>query len=73
MKSLLLAFVLALPLAARPDDTFLIRGATVHPVAGPEIQNGAVLVRDGKIIGIGRNLAAPKGVRVIDAKGLRLS
>ena len=72
MKSLLLAFVLALPLAAGPDDTFLIRGATVHPVAGPEIQNGAVLVRDGKIIGIGRNLAAPKGVRVIDAKGLHV-
>ncbi len=57
---------------AASDDTFLIRNATVHPVAAPEIQNGSVLVRDGKIIGIGKNLAQPKGVRVIDAKGLHV-
>ena len=34
-----------------PTTRFLIRGATVHPVSGPEIQNGSVLVRDGKIVG----------------------
>src|SRR5262249_51968453 len=55
-----------------PDDTFLIRGATVHPVASAEIQNGSVLVKDGKIIGVGRNLAAPKGVRIVEGKGLHV-
>ncbi len=60
------------PAGAATDDTFLIRNATVHPVAAPEIQNGSVLVRDGKIIGVGKNLAQPKGVRVIDAKGLHV-
>src|SRR5260370_37249063 len=70
----ILAFLAActLPLLAASDDSFLLRGATVHPVTGAEIQNGSVLVRDGKIIGVGKNLAAPKGIRVIEAKGLHV-
>src|SRR5258708_19760321 len=70
----ILAFLAActLPLLAVCDDSFLLRGATVHPVVGTEIQNGSVLVRDGKIIGVGKNLAAPKGIRVIEAKGLHV-
>lgn len=67
-----LFFVAAASLFAASDDSFLIRNATVHPVTGPDIQNGSVLVRDGKIIGVGKNLTAPKGVRVIDAKGLHV-
>jgi imidazolonepropionase-like amidohydrolase len=73
MKSVLAFLVVStLPLLAAADDTFLIRGATVHPVAGAEIQNGSVLVRDGKITGVGKNLAAPKGVRIIEGKGLHV-
>src|SRR5438105_5354036 len=72
MKSIAFAFLFAIPLAAGPDDTFLIRGATVHPVASAEIQNGSVMVRDGKIVGVGRNLAPPKGIRIIEGKGLHV-
>ncbi len=72
MKILVSLLVSTLPLLAAADDTFLIRNATVHPVTGAEIQNGSVLVRDGKIIGVGKNLSAPKGVKVIDAKGLHV-
>jgi imidazolonepropionase-like amidohydrolase len=72
MKSLVIAFLLTLPLAAADDDSFLIRGATVHPVASAEIQNGSVLVQNGKIVGIGRNIAAPKGTRIIEGKGLHV-
>jgi imidazolonepropionase-like amidohydrolase len=72
MRVLAILLLSMLPLAAGADDSFLIRGATVHPVAAPEIQNGSVLVRDGRIIGVGRNLSAPKGVRVIEAKGLHI-
>jgi imidazolonepropionase-like amidohydrolase len=54
------------------DDTLLIRGATIHPVTAPEIQNGSILVRDGKITGVGKNLAAPKGAKIIEAKGLHV-
>jgi imidazolonepropionase-like amidohydrolase len=72
MKSLVMAFLLTLPLAASDDDSFLIRGATVHPVASAEIQNGSVLVQNGKIVGIGRNIAAPKGTRIVEGKGLHV-
>jgi len=72
MRALIFACLLTVPLLAGDDDTFLIRGATVHPVASAEIQNGSVLVKDGKIVGVGRNLAAPKGVRIIEGKGLHV-
>src|SRR5579864_9471870 len=72
MKVLGFLLVATVSLWAASDDTFLIRNATVHPVTGPEIQGGSVLVRDGKIIGVGRNLAAPKGVRVVEGKGLHV-
>ncbi len=60
--------------AATPgaDDSFFIKGATVHTLAGADIENGSVLVRNGKIIGVGKNLAVPKDVKVIDGKGLQV-
>ena len=68
-----LAIVLAFsPLRAATGDAVLLRGATVHPVSGPDIPNGSVLVRDGKIAEVGERIAAPRGVRVIELKGLHL-
>jgi hypothetical protein len=71
MKTLACFILATLPLIAA-DDSFMIRGATVHPVSSPEIQNGSILVRDGKIVGVGRNLAIPKGVKVIEGKGMHV-
>lgn len=68
----LLCVAFAAAAFAASDDSFVIRNATVHPVTGPEIQNGSVLVRDGKIIGVGKNLSVPKGIRVIEGKGLHV-
>ncbi|MBZ5611621.1 MAG: amidohydrolase family protein [Acidobacteriia bacterium] len=73
MKSIAFAFLFAAAaLVAGDDDTFLIRGATVHPVASAEIVDGFVLVRDGKIAGVGRVFTPPKGMRVIEGKGLHV-
>lgn len=53
-------------------QSVLIRGATVHTVSGADIPNGSVLVRDGKIAEVGPIPKVPKGVRIIEAKGLHL-
>ncbi|MGI8989358.1 MAG: amidohydrolase family protein [Bryobacteraceae bacterium] len=62
----------AFPLFAGSDDSFFLRGATIHTVSGADIPNGSILVRDGKIAGVGQKLAIPKDLRVIDGKGLQV-
>jgi imidazolonepropionase-like amidohydrolase len=54
------------PPASRPT---VIRNATVLTAAGPVIENGAVLLRDGKVAAVGRTVNAPADAVVIDASG----
>ena len=55
--------------AGAQDDAILVRGGTVHTAAGAPISNGSVLIRAGKIVAVGANVAAPSGARIIDATG----
>ena len=50
-------------------QTIAITGGTVYPVSGPKIDNGTVIIRDGKIVAVGANLAIPAGAQRIDATG----
>ncbi len=52
-----------------PAPTILIRNATVMTVTNGTIENGSVLVRDGKIAAVGREVSAPADATVIDAAG----
>lgn len=52
-----------------PSRTTLIRNATVLTGTGEEIRGGSVLLRDGKIAGVGPNLDVPADAVVIDAAG----
>ena len=51
------------------NERLAIVGATLHPVTGPEIENGVLLVSDGRIVALGAGLAIPSGARVLDASG----
>jgi len=53
----------------REDRITLIRGATIMTASHGTIENGSVLIRDGKIADVGPNLSAPGGARVVDGTG----
>ena len=59
----------ALASAQSDGGSFMLRGGTIHTISGPVIENGSVLVRNGKIVGVGHNLTAPEGTQVIDVQG----
>jgi len=68
MKSgILLGLISALAFAQ--DNTFVLQGGTVHTISGPVIENGSVLIRNGKIVGVVKNLTAPEGFKVVDIHG----
>ncbi len=52
-----------------PADPVLIRNATVMTAAGPTVENGSVLMRDGRIVEVGTEISAPSGATIIDAEG----
>ncbi len=50
-------------------QTIAITGGTVYPVSGPKVADASVLIRDGRIVAVGTNVAIPSGATRIDAKG----
>jgi len=54
---------------ADAPSVFVIRGATVLTVSGDPIPEGSVLVRDGKIAAVGKDLDVPKNAAVVDGRG----
>lgn len=55
------------------EDLYAITGARVVTVAGPTLENGTVVLRDGLIEAVGTGVAPPVGARVISAKGMTLT
>jgi imidazolonepropionase-like amidohydrolase len=58
----------ALP-ASAAAQTQAFTNARVIPIAGPAIDKGTVVVRDGKIVAVGANVAIPQGATVVDLAG----
>jgi imidazolonepropionase-like amidohydrolase len=53
-----------------PRGVFAIRNAHIVTVSGPDIENGTVLIRDGKIEAVGTTVNVPSGAQVIEGRGL---
>jgi imidazolonepropionase-like amidohydrolase len=63
---LALTALLAMPATAQ---TVAITGGKVYPVSGPPIENGTVVITNGKITAVGVNVPIPAGAQRIDATG----
>src|SRR5919107_4105018 len=50
-------------------SAYALTGARIVTVAGPTIERGTVVVRDGLIAAVGANVSAPPDARVIDGTG----
>jgi len=61
-----------LDLGLAPDRRYAITGATVHPVDGPDIEKGTVLIHGDKIVAVGTGIDVPAGTKTIDAAGLHI-
>lgn len=54
---------------ANPAPDMLIKNGTILTVTHGVIQNGSILIHNGKIAQIGTGISAPEGATVIDATG----
>lgn len=54
---------------SRPESNpgLAIRAGRILTVSGGEVTNGLILIRDGKIAAIGKDISCPPGIRIIDA------
>jgi imidazolonepropionase-like amidohydrolase len=50
-------------------ETILIRNATVLTITKGTAENGSVLIENGKIAAIGKNISAPADATIVDAAG----
>src|SRR5690349_8347269 len=70
--SLLILFVAINLQAQNPKakkGTFALTNASIETVTKGVINNGTVIIRDGKIEAVGTNVQVPQGAEVIDCKG----
>lgn len=85
IKPVLLLALLALAFAPRvaaqdasqssntsTSGVYAIKSGEIFTLTGAPIENGTVIIRDGKIDAVGVNIAIPDGAKVIDASGLQV-
>ena len=61
-----LTAILVMPAAAQ---TIAITGGKVYPVSRPPIENGTVVITNGRIVAVGANVPIPADAQRIDATG----
>lgn len=66
-----LTLLAAMTLCAAPlhAETIAFTGGTIHPVTGPAIEGGTVVVTDGKIVAVGAGISPPAGATVVSCAG----
>ena len=67
----LLAGITAAPAPAAPQATpVALVGARIHTAAGPALENGTIVFRDGVITAVGADIPPPGDAEVVDVSGM---
>ena len=72
MKKLSYIFIvlaIVLFISAKNSSIILIKNATIIPVTSPKIEKGCLLIKNGKIEALGKEIETPPGAKIIDASG----
>lgn len=56
----------------RSSGVYAITHAKIFTLAGSPLEDGTLLIRDGKIAAVGTTVEIPAGAQVIDAKGMQV-
>src|SRR6476469_1363570 len=67
-RALAAAAIVAAPAIVSAQDV-AIRNATIITISSGDIEGGTILVRNGKIAAVGKNVTIPAGIRTIDGTG----
>ncbi|MHC4110660.1 MAG: amidohydrolase family protein [Planctomycetota bacterium] len=65
--SILISTLIVPTVMAEESSVVAVKAGTILPVTSAPIQNGIVIIRDGKIEAVGKDLKIPEGAEVIDA------
>jgi len=57
---------------SQPSATYALTHAKIFTLAGAPIEDGTLVIRDGKIAAVGASVEVPAGAQAIDAKGLQV-
>ncbi|MFV1988135.1 MAG: amidohydrolase family protein [Gemmatimonadota bacterium] len=57
------------PAVGQASDTYAVQGATLHTVANGTIENGTIVIRAGRIVAVGQDIAIPADAEVLDGTG----
>lgn len=68
-KALVAAFMAAIGFPGMAQTVAITGGHVITAGPAGDIDGGTVLIRDGRIIMVGRDIAVPAGAQVIDARG----
>ncbi len=69
MRRAVLGFALTASFASAGQASLVLRGGRVITVSGEVIEDGSVVIADGKIAAVGRDLTAPAGAVSVDVRG----
>ena len=67
-----LCFSLVSHAQPEPPSSYALTHAKIFTLAGPPIDDGTLVIRDGKIAAVGAKVEVPAGAEVIDVKGLQV-